>query len=61
MKRKNFDMIVLNSLRNEGAGFGNDTNQITLYWPDNKRKEFGLKSKVSVANDITQEIVKMFE
>jgi phosphopantothenoylcysteine decarboxylase / phosphopantothenate---cysteine ligase len=61
MKRKNFDMIVLNSLKNEGAGFGTDTNQITLYWPDNKRKEFGLKSKVDVANDITQEIVKMFK
>jgi phosphopantothenoylcysteine decarboxylase/phosphopantothenate--cysteine ligase len=59
MKRKNFDMIVLNSLKNEGAGFGTDTNQITLFWPDNKRKEFGLKSKAEVAQDITQEIVKM--
>jgi phosphopantothenoylcysteine decarboxylase / phosphopantothenate---cysteine ligase len=59
MKRKNFDMIVLNSLKNEGAGFGTDTNQITLFWPDNKRKEFGLKSKAEVALDITQEIVKM--
>jgi phosphopantothenoylcysteine decarboxylase/phosphopantothenate--cysteine ligase len=61
MKRKNFDMIVLNSLKNQGAGFGTDTNQITMFWPDNKRKEFGLKSKASVASDITQEIVKMFE
>lgn len=60
MKRKNFDMIVLNSLKIEGAGFGTDTNQITIFWPDNKRKEFGLKSKAQVADDITREIVKMF-
>jgi phosphopantothenoylcysteine decarboxylase/phosphopantothenate--cysteine ligase len=59
MNRKNFDMIVLNSLKNVGAGFGTDTNQITLFWPDNKRKEFGLKSKALVADDITREIVKM--
>ena len=59
MNRKDFDMIVLNSLKNVGAGFGTDTNQITLFWPDNKRKEFGLKSKALVADDITREIVKM--
>jgi phosphopantothenoylcysteine synthetase/decarboxylase len=31
MERKNLDMIVLNSLRDEGAGFGTDTNRITIF------------------------------
>ncbi|MFZ4783994.1 MAG: bifunctional phosphopantothenoylcysteine decarboxylase/phosphopantothenate--cysteine ligase CoaBC [Flavobacteriales bacterium] len=57
LERKNFDMIVLNSLRNEGAGFGTDTNQVTLFTSDNKRKEFGLKTKTQVAEDIVQEII----
>jgi phosphopantothenoylcysteine decarboxylase/phosphopantothenate--cysteine ligase len=57
--RKNLDMIVLNSLRDEGAGFGGNTNKITLFWPNNKSKEFGLKAKSEVAHDIITEIVKM--
>ncbi|MFN6380239.1 MAG: bifunctional phosphopantothenoylcysteine decarboxylase/phosphopantothenate--cysteine ligase CoaBC [Flavobacteriales bacterium] len=59
MKRKNFDMIVLNSLKNEGAGFGGDTNKISLFWPDNKRKDFGLKRKSEVARDIVAELVEL--
>jgi phosphopantothenoylcysteine decarboxylase/phosphopantothenate--cysteine ligase len=57
--RKNLDMIVLNSLRDEGAGFGGNTNKITLFWPNNKSREFGLKAKSEVAHDIITEIVKM--
>lgn len=61
LEKKNFDMIVLNSLRDEGAGFGTDTNKITLIWPNNKQQEFGLKSKSQVAADIVTEIVRLLE
>lgn len=57
LERKNFDMIVLNSLRNDGAGFGTDTNQVTIFFSDNKRKDFGLKTKKHVAEDIVSEII----
>ena len=51
MKRKNLDAIVLNSLNDKGAGFGYDTNKITLITPLDERK-FELKSKDLVAQDI---------
>ena len=54
LKKKNLDIIVLNSLRNDGAGFGHDTNQIILFDRNNKRFETGLKSKTEIANDITE-------
>ncbi len=59
LQKKNLDMIVLNSLRDEGAGFGTETNKTTLIWPGNIVKEFGLKSKLLVARDIVNEIVKL--
>lgn len=59
LTRKNFDMIVLNSPKDEGAGFGTETNKITLIWPDNKMQTFGLKAKSKVAVDIVTEIVKL--
>ena len=59
MERKNFDMIVLNSLRDKGAGFNFDTNKITILGKDNKRKEFQLKPKDEVAEDIVAEILSM--
>lgn len=49
--RKNLDMIVLNSLRDKGAGFGTDTNKITVITRDSE-KAFPLKSKADVAADI---------
>ncbi len=52
MKQKNLDYIVLNSLRDEGAGFGYDTNKITILSSDGEKKEFGLKTKIEVAKDI---------
>ncbi len=61
LEKKNFDMIVLNSLRDDGAGFGTDTNKITLIWPNNKQQEFGLKAKSQVAVDIVTEIVRLLE
>ncbi len=52
LARKNFDLIVLNSLNDKGAGFGHDTNQITVVDAQNKVENFELKSKIEVANDI---------
>lgn len=51
LEKKNLDMIVLNSLRDEGAGFKNDTNKIKIFTRTEK-KEFELKSKDDVAKDI---------
>jgi phosphopantothenoylcysteine decarboxylase/phosphopantothenate--cysteine ligase len=59
LERKNFDFIVLNSLRDKGAGFAVDTNKITIVRKDNKIKEFELKSKKDVAVDIVNEIVDL--
>lgn len=51
LEKKNLDMIVLNSLRDEGAGFKNDTNKIKIFTKTGKT-EFNLKSKDEVAKDI---------
>jgi len=51
LEKKNLDMIVLNSLRDEGAGFKNDTNKIKIFTKADKI-EFNLKSKDEVAKDI---------
>lgn len=59
LKKKNFDFIVLNSLREEGAGFLHDTNKITIIKPDNNIKEFELKSKAEAAKDIINEITEL--
>ena len=56
LKKKNLDFIVLNSLNEEGAGFKNDTNKITIIRSDNNVKEYQLKSKTEVAKDIINEI-----
>ena len=52
MRRKNLDMIVLNSLRNPLAGFNKDTNQVTVLRADGEEKEYPAKSKKEVAADI---------
>ena len=57
MKKKNLDLIVLNSLKDKGAGFGHDTNKITILWANGGKKEFGLKSKREVAGDIVDVIM----
>ncbi len=58
--KKNFDLIVLNSLRDEGAGFGHDTNQIRILDASGS-VSFGLKSKQDVARDIVNTILdKMY-
>ncbi len=54
---KNFDLIVLNSLNDKGAGFGHDTNKIAIISKNGGVKEFNLKSKKEVAKDIVKAIV----
>jgi phosphopantothenoylcysteine decarboxylase/phosphopantothenate--cysteine ligase len=54
MKRKRFDMIVMNSLNDPGAGFGHDTNRVTLMFPDGEERALELKSKIEVARDIAE-------
>ncbi|MGV3557118.1 bifunctional phosphopantothenoylcysteine decarboxylase/phosphopantothenate--cysteine ligase CoaBC [Larkinella arboricola] len=52
LQAKNFDFIVLNSLRDQGAGFGHDTNKITVIDKEERVYEFDLKSKDKVAEDL---------
>ena len=58
LKKKNLDLIVLNSLRDEGAGFQTDTNKITLINKDNNILPFTVKSKKEVAKDILEFIIE---
>lgn len=61
IKSKNLDLIVLNSLRDKGAGFKTDTNKITLIDRDDRIHRFDLKSKTEVAADIFNEIIKRID
>jgi phosphopantothenoylcysteine decarboxylase/phosphopantothenate--cysteine ligase len=57
LETKNFDLIVLNSLNDSGAGFGHDTNKISIIDKQNVRS-FDLKSKKEVAHDIVSAIIE---
>ncbi|MCW3124951.1 MAG: coaBC [Bacteroidetes bacterium] len=59
LSKKNLDMIVLNSLKDEGAGFQYDTNKITIVDKSGNVVKFGLKSKAEVAGDIIDYIQKL--
>lgn len=61
LKSKNFDFIVLNSLKDKGAGFGYDTNRITIVKNNNEIINFDLKPKTEVADDIANCLKKCFE
>lgn len=56
--RKGLDMIVVNSLQDAGAGFGTDTNKVTVVHADGSEKIYPLKMKREVACDIVDEIMK---
>lgn len=56
---KNLDMIVLNSLRDPQAGFGTDTNKITIITAKGSAMDFPVKSKTEVAKDILHAIVDL--
>jgi phosphopantothenoylcysteine decarboxylase/phosphopantothenate--cysteine ligase len=60
LNEKNADMIVLNSLNDEGAGFKKDTNKITLFKKTGEAKSFDTKSKELVAKDIVDSIIELF-
>ena len=58
---KNADLIILNSLRDEGAGFGYDTNKITIFDRKGGEWTFGLKRKEAIAVDIVDTIILQLE
>jgi phosphopantothenoylcysteine decarboxylase / phosphopantothenate---cysteine ligase len=57
LKAKNADMIVANNVKAEGAGFGRDTNIVTLFKRDGTKIELPLMSKLEVAHKIIEEII----
>lgn len=61
LENKNLDLIVLNSLKDKGAGFGTDTNKISILSKKGNVKEFSLKSKKQVAADIVDELVALMK
>ncbi|MEO9482002.1 MAG: bifunctional phosphopantothenoylcysteine decarboxylase/phosphopantothenate--cysteine ligase CoaBC [Ekhidna sp.] len=58
LQKKNFDLIVLNSLKDAGAGFQQDTNKVTFFDKNNNAHKFELKSKIDVARDIVDYVIK---
>lgn len=61
LKNKNLDFIVLNSLRDDGAGFQTDTNKITIIDKYNNIEFFELKNKDGVARDIIESIINILK
>jgi phosphopantothenoylcysteine decarboxylase / phosphopantothenate---cysteine ligase len=59
LERKNFDLVVLNSLQDKGAGFRYDTNKITILYANGEQNEYELKSKELVAVDIKNAVLKI--
>ena len=57
LSKKNLDFIVLNSLHDAGAGFGHDTNKVTIIDRDGTIEAGTLKSKQAVAKDITDKLL----
>jgi phosphopantothenoylcysteine decarboxylase/phosphopantothenate--cysteine ligase len=60
LEKKNLDFIVLNSLQDKGAGFGHDTNKVTILSRDGGKRSFDLKSKKEVAKDIIDTVFISF-
>ena len=58
LELKNADYIILNSLNDKGAGFGHNTNKITIFDKEGNESTFEMKSKEHVANDIINTILK---
>ncbi|TYA57266.1 bifunctional phosphopantothenoylcysteine decarboxylase/phosphopantothenate--cysteine ligase CoaBC [Formosa maritima] len=61
LKKKNLNLIVLNSLKDKGAGFKTETNKVTIIDSFNKVTEYQLKSKAEVAEDLLREIIKQLD
>ncbi len=60
LQKKNADMLVLNSLRDSGAGFGKDTNKVTIFTRDGQKWPFETKQKETVAADIIDTIIRLY-
>ena len=58
IRKKNLDFIVLNSLKDQGAGFQHETNKIKIIDKENNISDFELKSKQEVAKDIVNKIIQ---
>ena len=58
--KKNADMIILNSMMDAGAGFGFDTNKITIFDKSGQEFSFDTKSKTDVAKDIVDTIIRLY-
>ena len=57
LQKKNFNLIVLNSLNDDGAGFQGNTNKVTFFDENNNEQKFELKSKTEVAKDIVNHTI----
>ncbi|MBL7722659.1 MAG: bifunctional phosphopantothenoylcysteine decarboxylase/phosphopantothenate--cysteine ligase CoaBC [Chitinophagaceae bacterium] len=60
LAKKKADLIVLNSMQDAGAGFGHDTNKITIFDKSGREFSFGTKSKNEVAKDIVETIIRLY-
>jgi len=60
LKKKNLDLIVLNSLKDPNAGFKHDTNKVTFIDRENKITKFELKTKTAVAEDILNKVIELY-
>lgn len=60
LRNKKADIIVLNSLKDAGAGFGHDTNKITIFGKEGQEFNFATKSKEEVAKDIVETIIRLY-
>jgi len=59
LKDKNADLIVLNSIKDKGAGFMKDTNKVTVFNKNGSKNSYELKSKTEVAKDIVEQIINV--
>lgn len=60
MQEKNVDLLVANDVTKPGAGFGSPTNIVSFLFPDGRRIDFPQLSKLEVARNLVQEIVRLF-
>ena len=61
LEKKNMDLVVLNSMRDAGAGFETDTNRVTMMDRQGNVDGYELKPKAQVASDLVQRVIKMTE
>ena len=61
LEKKNLDLVVLNSMKDSGAGFGTDTNRVTMIDRQGNIDKFELKPKDQVAGDLVQRVLKILE